>query len=480
MKNSLPKWMWAMAFLVMANAVNAQQKNTKRPQIFKVPLTIKIADVEQQQLLQVLPLFMIKGDSVHQPIDISSDKPGMILTQYAIVPPQGIQNGIHAYGFSYHQHGKAPFPHHTLIYVDRPSNMQTQPTRVWADANHDLNFNNDSPILFVHQKPVVLPLDASPNPYSIELSLFGKKEFTSFQSMYKTAIDLIRGDRVYFGTQFSFREKRLNTAFGILKLQEDSIYIGVKDVNSNGSFLDEGVDRIVLSHSMDRFELENSKPLSTNLKLNWLGKSFELLSISEINELTISFDPAYRPSRKEIKNSKSLLVGQKLPRVKFCLAVKKSSKLTKTRKSLRAYRPRPRSRALEIQHDDSYVELSSSNKHAKSNWPMGKNLDSMNTLLVVWNAYDKQWEKDSADIHQLSRIAKNEESNLQVIMLNFGGSGKYVHRYNQRYELNNAVQGFCSATLARKLKIQTMPQYFLLDNRFNLLEINPNLKSLRK
>jgi len=249
----------------------------------------------------------------------------------------------------------------------------------------------------------------------------------------------------------------------MLLIQGDTIYIGVKDVNSNGSFQDPNMDRVVLSHSIQRFELDNSKPLSNNLTLNWLGKSFRLQSITTENQLLIDYDPSYRPSRKEMKSANSLLVGQKLPRFKFCLAIKKQTKFTKKRKKIRRYKPQ--------------VGLFQ-NAHSRAMWPERNNLDSMQTLVVVWNAFDQQWDKDSSLVHQCARLPKNRVSNLQVIMLNFGGSGKYVHRYNQRYELNNAIQGFCSASLARKLKIQTMPQYFLLDSRFNILEINPNLQTI--
>lgn len=458
---------WAyFLFLIFVGNANAQHRKANSNQYLKIRLSEMIADVEQQQLLQVLPLFMIKGDSIHQPIDFSADKPGMKLLQKKIVLPSGLSNGIHAYGFSYNQHGIEPFPNHTLIFVERPSGLQTQPTRVWADCNHDLNLSNDSFIVFQPNKQVKLPLNYGKNSnYSIELSLFKTNEFASFQSMYKSAIDLIRGDRVFFGTQFSFREKRLNTAFGILSIDGDSVFIGVKDVNSNGSYQDKEVDRVVLSHSIQRFELENSKPLNKNLRLNWLGKSFKLVDISENNELTIEYNPNYKPSKKEIRASKSLLVGQKLPRLKFCLAIKKKSSFTKTRKKIHSYKP-----------GAAVVK----NRHTRRSWPAHKNVDSIQTLLVVWNAYDKQWDLDSAIVHQLARIPKNKSSNLQVIMLNYGGSGKYVHRYNQRYELNNAIQGFCSAAVARKLKIQTMPQYFLLDSKFNLLDINPNLNSIER
>jgi hypothetical protein len=55
-------------------------------------------------------------------------------------------------------------------------------------------------------------------------------------------------------------------------------------------------------------------------------------------------------------------------------------------------------------------------------------------------------------------------------MLNHGGSGKYVGRYNKRFEIN-AIQGFCSSKITKKLKLQNMPQVFILDKSNRIVKI---------
>jgi len=64
-------------------------------------------------------------------------------------------------------------------------------------------------------------------------------------------------------------------------------------------------------------------------------------------------------------------------------------------------------------------------------------------------------------------------------MLNHGGSGRYVFGYNRRYE-TNMIHGFCSPQVAEILKLQTMPQLFLLDPKQRLIDINMSPFELQK
>jgi hypothetical protein len=64
-------------------------------------------------------------------------------------------------------------------------------------------------------------------------------------------------------------------------------------------------------------------------------------------------------------------------------------------------------------------------------------------------------------------------------MLNHGGSGKYVYRYNRRYDVN-FIQGFCSPKVAKKLKLQSMPQSFVLDERQKIVKIGMNAHQIQR
>jgi hypothetical protein len=90
------------------------------------------------------------------------------------------------------------------------------------------------------------------------------------------------------------------------------------------------------------------------------------------------------------------------------------------------------------------------------------------TVLLVWNADDSLYHKDSAIYHEISR---HLPENVQMIMLNHGGSGRYVYGYNRRFD-TKMIHGFCSPQVTEMLKLQTMPQVFLLDPKQRLIDIN--------
>jgi hypothetical protein len=89
-------------------------------------------------------------------------------------------------------------------------------------------------------------------------------------------------------------------------------------------------------------------------------------------------------------------------------------------------------------------------------------------VLLVWNADDTMYLKDSSTYHAIARTLPDS---VQMIMLNHGGSGRYVYGYNKRYE-TQMIHGFCSPLVTEKLKLQTMPQVFLLDPKQRLIDIN--------
>ncbi|NBV37869.1 MAG: hypothetical protein EBR94_11430, partial [Bacteroidetes bacterium] len=110
-------------------------------------LNFRGADNETNHLIDVLPLFTLKNDSVIQPIDLSADYPGMSLTAWKVnLPKEGLTTGIkHAYGFVPHHHGIGVAPDFVLILVDNPVNMRYRATKIWVDLNHNLDLTDDGP-----------------------------------------------------------------------------------------------------------------------------------------------------------------------------------------------------------------------------------------------------------------------------------------------------------------------------------------------
>ncbi len=421
-------------------------------------------DNEINQLIDILPLFTLIKDSIIQPIDLSADYPGMTLSAWKVVcPNDSFTGGIKpAYGFISHHHGVGLLPTHTLILVDNPVNMRFRATKIWVDLNHNFDLTDDGgeqwyfPMKLTFLKlddgdrvfsQSLILLDTLQNGMAVGLNQFMSGELRSVQKMYDAAISLVSGRREYLGCNASFRQHRKTVWFGTESeysaSQNDTLYWALKDVNLNGSYNDIGIDKVIVGNNRGEFNSRNAWDYRPGLIVDWLGQAQLIENIHQGKK------GIWEISHRKIKNigikrSRSLLIDEKLPTFNFCLIEGK-------------YQP---------------GKLKENPVHRRSI----RTFKGKYTYIVVWNADNPNYIKDSAELHDLSR---NLPDSVQIVYLNHGGGGRYVYQYNKRYE-TRFIQGFCSSEVAEKLKLQTMPQYFLIDPKQRLISINHRPSSLKK
>ena len=421
------------------------------------------ADNEINHLIDVVPLFVLTNDSVVQPIDLSADFTGMSLEAWKVlIFKDSLTVGIkHAYGFVPHHHGVGLLPTHTLILVDNPMNMRYRATRIWVDLNHNFDLTDDGPAQWYLPMKLTLPrsnvgdriysqthilLDTTQNGMAVGFNQFMPGELRSVQKMYDDAIALVCGRREYLSCNVSFRQHRKAVWFGGEKannsIQNDTLYWAVKDVNLNGLYNDIGIDKVIVGNNRGEFSSSNAWDYRPGLIVDWLGQA------QLIEKVQQGKNGIWEISHRKIKNvgikgSRSLLIGEKLPKFKFCLIEGK-------------YQP---------------GKLKENPVHRRSI----RDFKGKYTYIVVWNADNPNYINDSAELHNLSR---NLPDSVRIVCLNHGGGGRYVYQYNKRYE-TQFIQGFCSSEVAEKLKLQTMPQYFLIDPRQRLISINQRPNTLK-
>ncbi|MBM3937212.1 MAG: hypothetical protein FJ333_00965, partial [Sphingomonadales bacterium] len=355
----------AMLAFCLHNGLGAQNidgQASAKPLAQNNPLQINFLsrgiDNEMMQLLDVLPLFELSNAELsvftdgsvsvkcHQPIDMSADYPGMILSQYPVKLPkqlclrdsseQGVSVHLRSnlvYGFAQHNHGVGLLPNHTLLVVERPQVMKYRKARVWVDLNHNFDLTDDpeqyyNPSSVPFSSPVipelgsVIQLDGQPWGVSLQLGFFGVGELRSYQKLYADAVDLVKGDRKFIGVSNSFRQRRLSVIWGSSVYNNDTLYWALKDVNLNGKYNDVAVDMVMVSNESGVFNSANAWKLGKgNTLLDWLGQGWEIRVGYKSADL---LQPHWRvealpiPSKK-IKNSRSLLLGNRFPKFKFCV-----------------------------------------------------------------------------------------------------------------------------------------------------------------
>ncbi len=442
----------------------SKSKGIGHSKLVVTALSQRGSDNEINHLIDVLPLFALTNDSIIQPIDLSADYTGMPLIAWKVmISKDSLTLGIkHAYGFVPHHHGLGLLPTHTLILVDNPMNMRYRATRIWVDLNHNFDLTDDGPAQWYFPMKLTLPklnegnrvfsqslilLDTMQNGMAVGFNQFMPAELRSVQKMYDDAIGLICGRREYLGCNVSFRQHRKAVWFGGEKtnnaVQNDTLYWAVKDVNLNGLYNDIGIDKVIVGNNRGEFSSSNAWDYRPGLIVDWLGQA------QMIENIQRGKSGIWEISHRKIKNvgikgSRSLLIGEKLPKFKFCLIEGK-------------YQP---------------GKLKENPVHRRSI----RTFKGKYTYIVVWNADNANYINDSAELHDLSR---NLPDSIQIVCLNHGGGGRYVYQYNKRYE-TQFIQGFCSSDVAEKLKLQTMPQFFLIDPKQRLMSINKRPNTLKK
>jgi hypothetical protein len=88
--------------------------------------------------------------------------------------------------------------------------------------------------------------------------------------------------------------------------------------------------------------------------------------------------------------------------------------------------------------------------------------------VYIWHDQASEYIRDSALLHALGRM---KESGIKVLMLNYGASNQYLHRYSKRYE-TAVYQGFSSNKINRKLKIRKIPTGIFLDKKQRIIGVN--------
>lgn len=413
------------------------QSQVKLPELDGIKKSIKISlyhrglDAEQQQSMAFSPLFLLRDKQVASFLDISSALTTDSIYYQKVELPDKINSEI-GYGYIFEGHLQNKFaPNHTLFIVESPMKLKSlKSSLIWIDRNHDFNFNNETPDTLYYgstKRPCVL--GNNPKALAIDFKLFPVNQFQQFASMTDEAFHLSQGTRAFIGARYSFRETRWNLWYGDFVFDEDTLRLGIKDVNCNGKFNDYGIDKVYLvSSNSNEFAGNNVVTLLKETNLFWMGNTF-VLNVQDMYLENVSLKRI-----ESVENATSLSVGSRFPRFRYCVAEK----------------------------------------------PVHKNqirkLKSKFTIVYVWNADNPIFIRDSAVMHKIQRTLPSQ---FKILMLNHGGSGKYVYRYNRRYDVN-FIQGFCSPKVSKKLKLQSMPQSFVLDERQKIIKIGLNARQIQR
>jgi hypothetical protein len=404
--------------VLLWNGISGQKVN--------IALDSRGEDADYSKLIMATEIFVFKNDSVANPLDLASAKKDDETRWKKVVAPAMDPKLRKGFAWIFGTGYADDFaPNHTLILIENPG-WTNWNTLIWTDRNRNYNLTDDGPPdTLTGTGKCILSVDAKPNGFKVELEHFPVKAFSQYAGMLDKAMQILQGKRVFMGVDNCFRMRRLNLIFGSWTDGKDSFSIALKDVNCNGVYTDEGIDKAMITDKGSVFNNLQSVALSRkNTYLEWNNAAYTILQILA-NPAEISI---LRDSNVRLKYS--LNVGDKLPRFRYSRVTGQKNDIKIKKVSIRKLR--------------------------------GKQ-----TYIYVWHDQSERHLKDSAGLHALGRLKLED---FQVLSLNYGASGKYIYRYNKRFD-TELIQGFSSNDINRKLKIKRIPEAILVDRKQRIIAV---------
>jgi hypothetical protein len=361
------------------------------------------------------------------------------------------------YGYVFNEHRKNPIEPLNTVFVMEDFYTTNRSTRIWIDYNNNFDLTDDSVFQWKYPaQSLVIPFPESHSYSQIRIAKFPYYKFRQFSSMQDTAMQWMSNGRHFVGSRECLKAVRENIIYGDYYTGIDTVKIGLQDVNLNGFVNDYGIDRIVISNQKsEEFSASLSQVLGKENYVVWMGKMYRVEPSFVAGEnSTIQLTPSYSK-----KHANSLILDQKFPRFRFESIEKPKSKKNKSKSNKVV--------------SDSKGNKSTSKKPQKNSCRSVRKIKAESKLVYVWSAENESFIRDSAELHHFIRL----HPDIQLIMLNFGGSSKYLSSYNNRYQIES-IQGILTSKNVKKMKLQSMPQYFLLDKKNRIKFIGHSIYQL--
>ena len=389
-----------------------------------------------------VPMFQLLNGVIYEPIDLTGAdlfKSTVGFTEVKL--PSDIENIDYAYGHLYRNYEAQGLKkeHLTILIKDYYQMKTINKMVVYIDFNADGDFTNDPKpnLQKIGNGKWYLKLDSFGGGY--EIQWFPVSQFRKFAQMNDTAMKELIGPRKYLGSHYSLKANRKSVLYGSQNDLNEQISVGLFDKNFNGEYA-EDEDLLILSEGDSVFDASNAFELKNLKRANWKGKDYLIKIDKKVSNYQVTFEELLHSRNK-------VAIGRKIPRVKVLIAPNSNKKSDLSKKLKRR-------RVSKLLKKSAKVKL-----------------------IYFWSAINKDFELDSSMLHEVLRNNSTNQ-NFDAILVNFGGSIRYISGYNSRFSLKNK-QAIADSKTIEKLNIKKIPQFLILDNKNRIIYIGSNIQTIQ-
>lgn len=297
----------------------------------RIPLNAKVEDDKLKKTQAIVPVYKYTGNSIepYQNFGVDNLSAGQWI-QLKKLPDMSLCIDT-AYSFLYFSGAdNAINSGYLMVLIGNYSRMARRTVHFFVDKNNNLDFSDDGePLLLPFEKDsIVVALQNIKVPgsaYEVKLSrvVFGKD--MAYKNLLTDYYIKHSGKKQFTKISNCYREQRYNLCSADFKLDQDSFTIGVKDMDVNALYNDNGTDRIYIGpykKAIISEDLPEYKSGKKKTQFEWNEKVFYIKDIEPTGKWV---DLEWAPHEKI---SKRLKVFCKVPKIEFAneMSVKYSLK----------------------------------------------------------------------------------------------------------------------------------------------------------
>lgn len=323
---------------------------------------------------------------------------------------------------------------YVLCILSSNKRQFNKPALLWIDKNYNNDLTDDgAPDTFpekIGNMDIVFYNPKVKNAtYTVNIARYPINFNPKYIGLMDDFYNANSGSKFFSGTQYSFKEQRLNTIAGEYLTSEDSFTIAFKDNNCNGLYNDPGEDVIIIGEYKTKVMSENSIAIDEKAGKTFFernGKRYNITFIDPVGGyVLIQVD-------KNAKLTKALIVGKKIKKFRFY-----TTDVERKSVSIRKYRRKP-------------------------------------TYIYIWRFDQVGFSEDTA---ALRIIARDYANKINLLTLNYGETPKEIRNFIVHNDINWQI-GLSTQAINDQLYLEKFPLGVLTSKRLKVKQTRISPKEI--
>lgn len=401
----------------------------------KVILNRYVQDEKNNRMQSLIPVFKYPKMPLEDPVNIgvkTNKSPGTFTAKLPNL--SGYKDTEYAYIYYGGILDRPELRGYVLCVISQNKRQFNKPAYLWIDRNYNNDLTDDGgpdtfPEKIGNMDIVFFNPKVKNATYTVNIARYP----LNFNSKYIALMDDFynenSGTKFFSGTQYSFKEQRLNTIAGEYYTIEDSFTIAIKDNNCNGLYNDPKEDLIIIGDYNSKVMSENGIPVQDKAGKTFFeknGKRFNITFIDPVGGFVmVQVD-------KQATLTKALTIGKKLKKFKFY-----TTDLERKSVSIRKYRKKP-------------------------------------TYIYIWRFDQPGFAEDTI---ALRIIARDYAHKIQLLTLNYGETPKEIRNFIVHNDINWTI-GLSTQNINNQLYLEKFPLGVLTAKRLKVKDPKISPKEL--